>query len=279
MRYRDPLKQILSESRLHWDRNETRPSVREAFRKALLCRTPALGAEVYASENQERIVYHTCKGSACPSCGYRATVQWQRERWAALPDVSYKGITFTMPKVLWPLFRDNMQLARALPVLAANVIQVWVSARFGLRAGVIAILHTFNGRLEFNSHVHTMVTAGGLQAPGTWASSVYYNQKMMTDYWRNGVIRLLRAALRAGVLKTELTGDDVEAVLREQEKCWWSIKIQSLGSKEHFLRYAGRYVRRPPPLPASHHSHHRTRHHVLGQGQETRSPCRSAVLG
>lgn len=27
---------------------------------------------------------------------------------------------------------------------------------------------------------------------------------------------------------------------------WWSIKIQSLRSKEHFLRYAGRYVRRPP---------------------------------
>lgn len=27
---------------------------------------------------------------------------------------------------------------------------------------------------------------------------------------------------------------------------WWSVKIQSFKSREHFLRYAGRYVRRPP---------------------------------
>src|SRR5262249_42761521 len=71
-------------TRPHWDREQTRSSVRLAFRKALQCRTPALGAEVYASENQERVVFHTCKSRACPSCGHRATIQWQRERWAAL---------------------------------------------------------------------------------------------------------------------------------------------------------------------------------------------------
>jgi Putative transposase len=39
------------------------------------------------------------------------------------------------------------------------------------RVGVIAILHTFNGRLEFNSHVHTMVTGGGLsESSDIWAS-------------------------------------------------------------------------------------------------------------
>ena len=33
--------------------------------------------------------------------------------------------------------------------------------------------------------------------------------------------------------------------MREENR-WWSVKLQSLGSKEHFLRYAGRYARRPP---------------------------------
>src|SRR5438309_2553039 len=110
MRYRNPLKQILSQTRPHWDRDHTRPSVRGAFRKALQCRTPALGAEVYASEDQERVVFHTCKSRACTSCGHRATIQWQRERWAVLPDLHYKGITFTMPDLLWQPFRDNPQL-------------------------------------------------------------------------------------------------------------------------------------------------------------------------
>src|SRR5260370_25396399 len=107
MKAHDPLKKILSQMRPYWDRDETRPEVRQAFGKALQCRTAELGAEVYSSENQELILYHTCKSRACPSCGYRANVQWLRERWAVLPDVPYKGITFTMPNQLWEVFRDN----------------------------------------------------------------------------------------------------------------------------------------------------------------------------
>src|SRR5947209_7713310 len=97
MKYHQPLKQILSQTHAHWDHDGFQQEARGAFRKALQCRTPILGAEVYASQCGERIVYHTCKSRACPSCGHRATIQWQRDRWWALPDVPYKGITFTMP--------------------------------------------------------------------------------------------------------------------------------------------------------------------------------------
>ena len=247
MKYHEPLKQILSRTRSHWDQDATRPAVRWAFGKALQCRTPELGAEVYGSENQERTFYHPCKSRACPSYGYRATVQWQRGWWAALPEALYKGITFTMPKELWPLFHDNPLLAKALPVLAAKVIQTRASARHGLRVGVIAVPHTFNGKLEFNSHVHTMVTGGGLYGcSGSWVSRIYYEQDPLMEAWRRAVIALLRAGLRADQLCTEMTVEQMDELLTEQENRWWSIKIQSFKSKEHFLRYAGRYVRRPP---------------------------------
>jgi hypothetical protein len=247
MKYDHPLKEILSHSRLYWDRQEVRTAVRRVFNKALQCRTPELGAEVYSSENQELVLYHTCKSRACPSCGYRATVQWLRERWAALPDALFKGITFTMPNQLWPLFCDNPHLAKALSPLAAGLVQARVSAKYGLRTGVIAILHTFNGKLEFNSHVHMMVTAGGLHgSSNTWVSRVYYERDALMEAWRKAVIALLRAALRADQLRTELTVDQTEDLLTHLEKCWWSVGIQSFEDKGHFLQYAGRYVRRPP---------------------------------
>ena len=247
MKYQDPLRQILTLTRPHWDGDKTRPAVRSAFSKALRCRTPALGAEVYSSANHEKVVYHTCKARPCSSCGYRATVQWQRERWAALPDVPYKGITFTMPDVLWPFFRDNPHLARALPTLAATLIQTKVNAQHGLRVGVIDILHTFNGKLEFNSHVHAMVTAGGLhESTGTWVPSIYHDHNRLMETWRRAVIALLRAALLAGQLSTTMTPGEVETLLAQQERRWWRVKIQSFKSKAHFLLYAGRYVRRPP---------------------------------
>jgi hypothetical protein len=189
MKYRDPLKKILSQMRPYWDRDGTRPAVRWAFAKALQCRTPELGAEVYASENQVLILNHPCKSRPCSSCGYRATVQWLRERHAALPDVPYKGITFTMPNHLWEVFRDNPPLAKALSALAAEVIKARVSAKYGLRVGVIVILHTFNGELKFNSHVHTMVTGGGLHGfSATWVSCVYYDRDRLMKAWRKAVI-------------------------------------------------------------------------------------------
>jgi hypothetical protein len=247
MNYHDPLKRILSQTRPHWDQNEMRPAVRRSFHNALQCRTSALGAEVYASQNQERIVYHTCKSRACPSCGHRATIQWQRGWWTALPDQPYKGITFTMPDVLWLLFRDNRHLAQALSALAAAVIQTVALAKYGLRVGVIRILHTFNGELEFNSHVHTLVTGGGLHtSSGSWRSRVYYGQDQLMKLWREGVIELLRAALCAKRLDTDMTHDQVKDLLTEQENRWWSVKVQSFRSKEHFLRYAARYVKRLP---------------------------------
>ncbi|MBZ5723350.1 MAG: transposase [Acidobacteriia bacterium] len=101
-------------------------------------------------------------------------------------------------------------------------------------------------RLEFNSHVHTMVTAGGLQTSGSWVPSVYYDDKALMKAWRASVIKLLRAALQAGQLNTGMSFAEVEAMLARQEERTWIIKVQSLGSKDHFLRYAGRYVRRPP---------------------------------
>ena len=247
MKYHYPLKKILSQARPYWDRDEMRAAVRRVFGKALQCRTPELGAEVYSSEDQELILYHTCKSRACPSCGYRANVQWLRERWAALPDAIYKGVTFTMPDLLWPLFRDNPPLAKALSALAAEIIKARVSVKYGLRVGVIAILHTFNGKLEFNSHVHTMVTGGGLHGSfDIWVSRVYYDRDQLMKSWRKAVIALLRAALRAGQLHTEKTVDQMEEILTQQEKRWWRIKVQSFEDKSHFLQYAGRYVRRPP---------------------------------
>jgi hypothetical protein len=241
----EPLKRILEKTQLYWDHDGVPPHVREAFRKVLQCRTPALGAEVFASENGELIVYHTCKSRACPSCGYWATKKWIPERVAALPPVRYLGITFTMPDVLWRVFSQNRVLADALPVLAANAIESLASAKHGLRTGVITFLHTFTGKLEFNSHVHTMATAGGWRiSSGSWVRSVYYHPDSLMRLWRGAVLGLLRTTLHAGRLRTTMTVSEIEAMLTEQER-WWSVKLQSLDSVEHFFQYGGRYARRP----------------------------------
>ena len=95
-----PIRDVLALHRDEWDRDGTRPAAREAFAKAVDCGTEALGAEVFASAGEERVVYHTCKSRACPSCGHQATRAWQRDQWRELPDVPYAHVCLTMPDVL-----------------------------------------------------------------------------------------------------------------------------------------------------------------------------------
>jgi hypothetical protein len=161
------LKTILIEGRQHLDDPGLDPDVRLSFLRALECGTPVLGSRVYASENEEAVFCNTCKSPACAACGHWATIHctihWQRERWCALPEGPYKGVTLTMPDTLRSLFAANPHLTRELPSIAASAITIYGKVYKGIDIGVMPILHTFNGKLEFNSHVHALVFAKNLQ--------------------------------------------------------------------------------------------------------------------
>ena len=242
-----PLKQILSMTRYAWDRDDTRPAVREAFEKALDCGTAALGAEVFASQREERVVYHTCKSRACPSCGHRATRAWQRDQWRELPDVSYAHVCLTMPDVLWPLFRRNRHLLHDLPVLGAQVLQQWARQKYGIRLMIVVIPHTFGRHLNFNCHLHILVSEGGLRENGAgWRKRAPLDRKALMWMWRYAIITFLREAARVGVLDTDMCRSALERLLTAQYERWWNIDIKRFRSKKQFLGYAGRYARRPP---------------------------------
>lgn len=150
-----------------------------------------------------------------------------------------------MPDVLWDVFRPNRALADVLTNLVGSAINAWIVAKHGLRSGVIAFLHTFNGRLEFNTHVHTMVPAGGWHPSSrSWVSSVFFVRNALMRLWRDAVLDLLHSALGSRVLRMQMSVGDMEAMLVQQER-WWSVKINSLDTIEHFFQYSGRYARRP----------------------------------
>jgi hypothetical protein len=247
MRSKQPLRQILVNARNLWDHASVREAVRENFKKVAACRTPALGAEVFASETEERIFCHPCKSRSCPSCGHRATILWQREQWAALPDIPYRGVVLTTPDVLWPIFQRNRHLLHDLPALGAGVIQEWFKMKYGVRVLLMVVPHTFGRHLTFNAHLHILVSAGGLkESEGRWVMDLPVDKYALMHMWRFAVITYLRAALNAKVLTTDMSPAAFKAFLVSQYERWWNIDIHHFTSKEHFLRYAGRYARRPP---------------------------------
>ncbi len=249
-----PLIKILELTRDHWDHPGVHPDVRDNFRKVLLCRTPALGGEVYACAAGEKVFYHTCKSKCCPSCGYRATLLWLREQWVMLPDIPFVGITLTMPDLFWPVFKAHRHLQHDLPALGAAVLQQWAWTRYRVRLCVIVVQHTFGGRLNYNPHLHIMVSAGGLKpAPGglnpaiaCWVESLKFDPVEIKGLWRVAVCSYLRSAHRDGLLRQSSLPEQFNDLIHRQLQRNWIIHITRNMPKERFLRYAGRYIRRLP---------------------------------
>ena len=108
------------------------------------------------------------------------------------------------------------------------------------------IPHTFGAWLNFNSHLHILVSGGGLkQSEGVWIDRLYFDRKKLMHMWRFAVLTFLRQALKAGVLTSDLKPDPLKALLADQYR-WWSVHVDYFQSKTHFVRYAGRYARRLP---------------------------------
>jgi len=221
--------------------------VRNNFAKVTKCQTAALGGRVYASDLEEKLSYNTCKSRTCPTCGQRATDLWQRQQLETLPDVPYTGMVFTMPQPLWPIFRQNRALLHDLPVLGAQVVQQWAKMKYGVRLFIIVVPHTFGRHLNFNAHLHILVSAGGLlESRCRWIARISFDRKALMHMWRYAVITFLRQALKHRLIRSDLSVRELETVLRTQYERWWNIHISRVMSKQHFLRYAGRYVRRLP---------------------------------
>jgi len=226
-----------------WDKDGVRQTVRNNLDKVTKCRTPLLGAESFASDTEIKTVFHTCKSRFCPSCGHRATLLWQRKQWCALPDVRYSEICFTMPDVLWPLLRHDRQLLHDIAALGASVIRRWVQANYGLLPLILVIPHTFGRRLNFHPHLHILVSAGGLNTrENRWVHFRHFDKYALAYWWRFAVTKYLAEVLGA---KAE-NGESLNRTLQQQSKRRWNIHIRRFSSKSHFLRYAGRYLRRPP---------------------------------
>jgi Putative transposase/Transposase zinc-binding domain len=206
----------------------------------------ALGAEVYASATESKLVFHTCKSRFCTSCGQRATEAWQEDLEAVLPDIPYVGITLTMPMEFRTILKNNRHILHGIPAMGAEAVQQWAWARYGVLL-IVIVVQTFGGLLNFVPHLHVMVSAGGLrESTGEWIHRLQYDPRELMLAWRYAVGVFLSQAYRMGAINSSLSSEEFHTMLQIQHGRAWNIFISRMGSKAYRLKHDGRYIRRPP---------------------------------
>jgi hypothetical protein len=245
------LKQFLKDTIPDWDHEGTAPNIRENLWKVINCGTPALGAEVFASPTETKIVYHTCKSRFCPSCGARAAGIWQSELEAAVPDMPYQEINFTMPPVFWPIFHQNRHLLNDLPAIGAGAIEYWARASHDARILLMIVHQTYGGFLNFYPHLHTLVSAGGLHKSSVrWIHNMDFRKNEhrheLMLAWRLALIAYLHSTIESQTLISELSADQLVRILEIERQRTWNIWVSPKVSKRIVISHIGRYIRKPP---------------------------------
>lgn len=164
-----------------------------------------------------------------------------------LPDIPFAGVGFTMHSDFWPIFQQNRHLLDDLPAIGAGVLQDWAEEKYGARVIILVVRHTFGSHLNFNAHLHILVSTVGLhKTESGLVEDIRFPRDAVMRIWRHTLLDYLTMALNVGQLAAHLPQPELTKLFEEHRDRWWSAKIDYFNSKNAFLRYISRYLRRPP---------------------------------
>jgi hypothetical protein len=114
-----------------------------------------------------------------------------------------------------------------------------------VEVGMMVGLHTFGATMNFNPHVHVLLTEGGLTDDGKMKHVGFIPYEMMRKRWKQKVTRMLRK---------KLSGRDKEKYKKAIDKAYtdndegfvvYGPPNKRKGGIKEQVGYIGRYIRRP----------------------------------
>lgn len=217
------------------------PQQSRAIRAITRCRTPALGGRAFACEQCHHVhfAYHSCNHKACPQCGAQDAHRWVQRELGKLVNAPYFLVTFTLPSELRGCFfgPHARQAYDLFFTAAAGSLSEKLASDKAFRApvhGFVAVLHTWNQKLEFHPHLHCLVPGAGLDDC----------QRLVRVKKPEFLLHLphLQAAFRQHLYRLLKENDwPVDPSVWRKD---WGVHIQPAGSGASALKYLGAYVTR-----------------------------------
>jgi hypothetical protein len=218
------------------------------------CRTAVLGGHLDECEHcgYEHPSYNSCRNRHCPKCQGLAQQKWIDGQRARLVDAPHFHVVFTLPAELRSLaaFAPTVLHAMLFKCAAATLL-AFGRSRLSATIGAKLVLHTWTKELRYHPHVHAIVTAGGVQANGTWAparQNFLFPVKAMSRVFRGKMRAALHRAHQDGAFRGFDDFCDPEAFERLRRRLaqldWYVYAKRSFGRAKYVLEYLGRYTHR-----------------------------------
>jgi hypothetical protein len=213
------LKTIFFDGNGHWDAFVKKQGKRirdvvikevEKFRK---CGDPRSGFSLLVCEgcHHIKLLPHRCKGRFCTTCATGETEEWSRIMQEDVFQVNHRHVIFTIDEGLREIFIQHRKLLKALMDESVGIVKTYFEKKHKVTPGIIAGLHTFGATMNFNPHVHMLVTMGGMKKDGEWKAYDYIPFEMLRKQWQTMVLKL--DGVEAHTKRTERQGEKEGAAL------------------------------------------------------------------
>jgi predicted Zn-ribbon and HTH transcriptional regulator len=218
----------------------------KVMRAVETCRTAELGGHLKQCDRCgfEHPSYNSCRNRHCPKCQSLAKAQWFQKQSAELLPVGYFHLVFTLPHLFNGLILAHKKIVLSLLFKAVSeTLLEFGQRRLGGTVGIIAVLHTWDQKLQDHFHLHCLVPAGALSLDHSrWIKArrnFLFPVKALSVVFRGKFLDLLKQA--GEQRRIETTSERIQAL---REKNWVVYAKRPFGSPQTVLDYLGRYTHR-----------------------------------
>jgi len=222
-------------------------SQRKVMRAVSVCRTAELGGHLKQCDTCgfEHPAYNSCRNRHCPKCQSLAKAKWLQKQTSELLPVGYFHLVFTLPHVLNGLILGHKKIVLALLFKAVSeTLLEFGQTRLKGTLGIIAVLHTWDQKLQDHFHLHCLVPSGALSFDQSrWIAArknFLFPVTALSRVFRGKFLDLLKQAFDQG----KIPPPSQQELKELRKKSWVVYAKKPFGSPQTVLDYLGRYTHR-----------------------------------
>ena len=216
----------------------------ENITKMINCGDPSYGGAMYACPKCGRLKFvpFRCHSRFCPTCGTHYAQKRANAMANQLVAVRHRHCVFTIPEDLRHFFKDDRSLLDCLfTAVQSVVLRMFLKENKSknFTPGFICVLHTFGRPLEWNPHIHCLISEGGHSDDGEWRNIHHFNYKLLRESFRTALLNELESHIGSSFKNIK------SQMYRMHENGFYVYAKPSLADPRTVTQYIGRYLGRP----------------------------------
>lgn len=221
-----------------------RLSVIENIDKMINCGNPSFGGAMYGCTKcgNLKFVPFRCHSRFCTTCGNMYSIDRTTSMSFKLINTTHRHCVFTIPEELRCFFlRDRSLLNCLFSAVRSVVLSLFskINKSENFVPGFICVLHTFGRSLQWNPHIHCLVTEGASGNFSPWRSIKHFNYYYLRNSFRTALLNEMETHIGSSFRRVKAS------IYRDHSDGFYVYAKPNLCNPRQIAKYIGRYLGRP----------------------------------